>query len=257
MKKLHFFYLVLSAILVFNLTSCLTIHEKKVVPAPYVPEPSAFQEVEVEDSFNIYFSTASRPVIDGSFEDWDGLEGIHARTMVYGGTFNPESADGHFVYRTDGQYLYVFADISDEDARTNPYEIAQAWRGDSIELFFGTDTSSHKFYKASDVRVRIASNSKTDINDVKVSFNDILTENPDIQVAFVFNDSGYKVEAALPLEDMGGKNLKLKDKVRGDFQINDADGGKERIRLIHWHSKADNTYMDASSWGDGKVVPLK
>ena len=95
------------------------------------------------------------------------------------------------------------------------------------------------------------------MRDVKVSFNDVLTENPDIQVAFVFNDSGYKIEAALPLSDLGGKNLKVKDKVRGDFQINDADNGKERIRLIHWHSKADNTYMDASSWDNGKVVPLK
>jgi len=256
-KKFHFIYLVLGSILILNLTSCLTINEKKAVPAPYVPEPSAFQDVEVEDSFNIYFSKDELPVIDGNFDEWEGLEGIHTRTMVYGGSFNPESADGHFVYRSDGEYLYLFADITDDDARINPYEIAQAWRGDSIELFFGTDTSSHKFYKASDVRVRIASNSKTDMRDVKVSFNDVLTENPDLQVAFVFDERGYKIEAAFPLEELGGKNLKVKDKVRGDFQINDADGGKERIRLIHWHSKADNTYMDASSWGNGKVVPLK
>ena len=52
------------------------------------------------------------------------------------------------------------------------------------------------------------------------------------------------------------KKLKPKQKVRGDFQINDADDGKERSRLIHWNSGKDNTYVDASSWGDGLVVDL-
>ncbi|MCQ2591202.1 MAG: hypothetical protein MJ188_00330 [Treponema sp.] len=254
MKK--FYLLFWSALVCLSFTACLTINEKQIVPPPYVPEETESVDIEVEKSFPIYFSKDDKPVIDGEFDDWDGLEGIHVRTMVYGGTFKPENADGHFVYRTDGSYLYVFADITDDDPRTNAYEIAQAWRGDSIELFFGTDTSSHKFYKPTDVRVRIASNSEEDINDVKVSLNDILTTNPEISVAYVFTETGYKIEAAFPMSVLGGKELKVNQKVRGDFQINDADGGKERISLIHWNSHQDNTYLDASSWGNGKVVEL-
>lgn len=256
MKKIFFLFSCIFSL--FGITSCLTVNAKKIVDAPYMPEQTEeIQNLEQESEFLIYFSKNDIPVIDGSFDEWKNLDGIHTRRMVYGGTFNPESADGFFVYRTDGENLYVFADITDDDPRTNAYEISQAWRGDSIELFFGTDTSSHKFYKSSDVRVRIASNNKNDMNDVKVSLNDVLSEDTSIQVAFVFNDNGYKIEAAFPLSILGGKTIKLKDKVRGDFQINDADGGKERIRLIHWNSKADNTYMDASSWGNGRVVPLK
>jgi hypothetical protein len=41
-----------------------------------------------------------------------------------------------------------------------------------------------------------------------------------------------------------------------EFQINDADDGKERSRLVHWMSQEDKTYMDASTWGDGKVIAL-
>ena len=254
MKKFYLFILSLGAFLCF--TSCLTINEKKIVPAPYIPEETDAVDVEVEKFFPIYYSKDDVPEIDGEFDEWNGLEGIHVRTMVYGGTFKPENADGHFVYRTDGTNLYLFADITDDDPRTNAYEIAQAWRGDSIELFFGTDISNHKFYKPTDVRVRIASNSMEDINDVKVSLNDVLTTNPEIKVAYVFNDNGYQIEAVLPLTVLGSKDLKMNQKVRGDFQINDADGGKERIGLIHWNSRADNTYLDASSWGNGKVVEL-
>lgn len=254
MKKFYLF--VLCAVIAGCFTSCLTINEKKIIPAPYIPEKTEAVDVEVEKFFPIYFSKESLPVIDGKFDDWEGLEGVHVRTMVYGGTFNPESADGHFVYRTDGDTLYLFADITDEDPRTNAYEIAQAWRGDSIEIFFGTDTSSHKFYKPTDIRVRIASNSEEDIRDVKVSLNDVLTENSGIDATYVFTDTGYKIEASFPLDVLGGVKLKLNQKVRGDFQINDADDGKERIRLIHWNSRGDNTYMDASSWGNGKVVEL-
>lgn len=254
MKKINLF--ILSVCSVFCFASCLTVNAKKIVEAPYIPEAQDIVEVTVEKEFPIYYSKESLPVIDGEFDDWDGLEGIHVRTMVYGGTFNPDNADGHFVYRTNGSTLFLFADITDDDPRTNAYEIAQAWRGDSIEIFFGTDTSSHKFYKPTDVRVRIASNSEEDINDVNISFNDVLTVNPEIQVAYVFDERGYKIEAAIPLSLLGGKEIKLNQKVRGDFQINDADGGKERIRLIHWNSRADNTYLDASSWGNGRVVEL-
>ena len=56
---------------------------------------------------------------------------------------------------------------------------------------------------------------------------------------------------------MSIKKLKPKQKVRGDFQINDGDEGKERSRLVHWNSRKDNTYLDASAWGDGIVVALE
>ena len=161
----------LGAVSLLGFTSCLTVNAKKVVEAPYMPEPvqKVQTAVEVENEFLIHFSKTDKPVIDGNFHEWANLDGIHVRRMVYGGTFNPENADGLFVYRSDGEYLYLYADITDDDARTNNYEISQAWRGDSIELFFGTDLSAHKFYKPTDVRVRIASNSKEDIFDVQAN----------------------------------------------------------------------------------------
>lgn len=256
MKKL--LTVLICGISVFTLASCLTIKEKKIVEAPYRPDANQVEEVvDIENSFLVYFSDVEKPVIDGEFMDWDGLEGIHVRRMVYGGFFNQENTDGEFILRTDGEILYVYADITDDDVRPNDYEISQAWRGDSIEFFFGTDLSSHRFYKATDVRVRITSRSEDDIFDVGIGINDSPVQNKEIQAAVVRTETGYKVEASFPLSMLGGKKLSRKQKIRGDFQINDADEGKERSRLLHWNSKGDNTYMDASSWGNGLVVSLE
>ena len=241
----------------FCFTSCLTINAKKIVEAPYVPEVvEGVQNVEVEKFATAYFSKDSIPEIDGNFAEWSGLEGVHTRKQIYGGTFNPKNADGFFTLRTDGENLYIYADITDDDAGINTNPAPQAWRADSIEFFFGTDTKSHSTYKDTDVRVRIIPRSFTDIFDVGIGINDEETENPDIKVAYVFTKGGYKVEGKFPLSVLGGKMLKNGQKFRADFQINDADGGKERTGLLHWNSGEDNTYANPGSWGNGKVISL-
>ena len=68
--------------------------------------------------------------------------------------------------------------------------------------------------------------------------------------------SDAKHAAALGISASVYKMLKKGQNVRFDYQINDADNGKERTGLLHWHSPNDNTYADPSGWGDGKVVAL-
>ena len=239
------------------LSSCLTVHAKKIVEAPYIPEEAFSDAVPVKEANSyFYYSENDVPEIDGEFNEWKDLEGVHTNQMVYGGSFNPSNADGYFIVRTDGKNLYVFADVTDDDPNINTLEPAAAWRGDGVEFFFGTDTSKHTYFKDSDVRVRIVPHSKSDIFDVGVGLNDTPVASDEIKVAAVYSEHGYKVEGKFPLSLLGGKDLSLKQKVRCDFQINDADNGKERTGLLHWNSPNDNTYSDPSSWGNGKVIPL-
>ena len=246
----------LCGILMTSFSSCLAINAKKIVDAPYYPPEEAFADAgEQEKNFKVYYSGSKSPVIDGDFKEWDGLDGIHVRRMVYGGMFNPENTDGLFKVRADDSFIYLFADIIDDQPQENKFPAPQGWRDDSIEFFFGTDTGYHTFYKSSDHRVRIVPQSKTNKSAYDVSLNDV-SMNGSIKAAIVYSEHGYKVEAAIPFSLMSIKKLKPKQKVRGDFQINDADDGKERARLIHWNSGKDNTYLDASSWGDGVVVDL-
>lgn len=239
------------------LSSCLTVNAKKIVEAPYIPEETKSTATAIkEDKSYFHFSENEIPEIDGVFSEWAGLEGVHTNQMVYGGSFDPENADGYFIVRTDGNFLYVFAEITDDDPNTNNFEAPAAWRGDGIEFFFGTDTSKHTFFKDSDVRVRVVPRSKTDIFDVGIGINDAPVTSEEIKVAAVFSETGYKIEGKYPLSLLGGKTLKPGQKVRCDFQINDADFGKERTGLLHWNSPSDNTYSNPASWGNGKVVPL-
>lgn len=239
------------------LTSCLTVNAKKIDAAPYIPEKTEAVAVgEKETLSKIYFSTSNFPKIDGNFAEWENLDGVHTREQVYGELFDPKNADGFFVARTDGENLYIYADVSDNDAGVNTYEIPQAWRGDSVEFFFGTDTSKHTSFKQSDVRVRIVPRSDSDKYDVAIGINDTEVQSDDIQAVVVYGDKGYQVEAKFPLALLGNKPLKLNQNLRIDYQVNDADGGKERTGLLHWNSPNDNTYADPSSWGNAKVVAL-
>jgi len=254
MKKCFVLAVTVSALL---LTSCLTVNQKKIIAPPYAPPVQQGADAgEKEKMFYVYYSPKDKPVIDGNFADWDGLQGVHARRMVYGGLFNPEDTDGLFVVRADDQYLYVYARIDDNDPEVNTFPAPQAWRGDSVEFFFGTDTSRHTFYKSTDHRVRIVPQSKTNKSAYDFSIDDVSIKNSDIKVAVVYSDKGYQIEAAIPFSLMGVTKLRIRQNVRGDFQINDADNGKERSRLIHWNSGKDNTYLDASSWGNGRVAAL-
>ena len=246
----------MSGALMLMLSSCLTVHAKKIVEAPYYPPEEAFADAgEQEKNFKVYYSSSKAPVIDGEFNDWEGLEGVKVRRMVYGGMFNPENTDGTFKLRADDAFLYVFADIIDDEPQENKFPAPQGWRDDSIEFFFGTDTGYHTFYKSTDHRVRIVPKSKSNKTAYDVGINDV-SMSGSIKAVIVYSEHGYKIEAAVPFSLLSIKKLKIKQKVRGDFQINDADGGKERSRLIHWNSGKDNTYLDASSWGDGIVIDL-
>ena len=258
MKKQKFIFAGLMAgMMITYFTSCLAINAKKIVDAPYYPPEEAFADAgEQEKNFKVYYSSSKSPVIDGEFKEWDGLDGIHVRRMVYGGVFNPENTDGLFKVRADDNFLYIFADILDDQPQENKFPAPQAWRDDSIEFFFGTDTGYHTFYKNTDHRIRIVPQSKKNKFAYDVGVNDV-SMNGSIKAAVVYSEHGYKIEAAVPFSLLSIKKLKPKQKVRGDFQINDADDGKERARLIHWNSSKDNTYVDASSWGDGIVVAFE
>ena len=246
----------ISGVLMTLFSSCLTVHAKKIIEAPYLPPEEAFESAgEQEKNFKVYYSSSKSPVIDGDFKEWEGLDGVKVRRMVYGGMFNPQNTDGLFKVRADDAFLYIYADITDDDPQENTFPAPQGWRDDSIEFFFGTDTGYHTFYKNTDHRVRIVPKSKTNKTAYDVSVNDV-SMSGSIKAMVVYRENGYTIEAAVPFSLLSIKNLKPKQKVRGDFQINDADGGKERSRLIHWNSGKDNTYLDASSWGDGIVVDL-
>ncbi|MDF1569173.1 MAG: sugar-binding protein [Spirochaetaceae bacterium] len=211
----------------------------------------------------VFFSTADRPEFDGDFSEWAGLDGPLTRLAVYGGSHVPEDAEAFFVLRTDGVNLFVYCRVTDDIAHENFLPGSMAWRSDTPEIFFGTTTSKHRKYTAGDNQIRLVPRSKDDIMAVDIVINQRTVdaymvdgqEGTIFQAAAVYFDGGYEIEASIPLSLMMIDELKVGQKVRCDFQVNDADE-TERDRMVHWMSDKDTPWFDPSVWGNGAVAEL-
>lgn len=249
------------------LASCVTNYPKNVMEPPWVPEEdeaSSGIEYDLPDQntlFSIHYSETNKPQIDGDFEDWANVEGIKTQLAVYGGRHVPEDAEAFFALRTDGVNLYIYCDVLDDRANVNFLPGSMAWRGDTAELFIGTTLSRHKKYVNGDNQIRLVPRSTEDVMDVDIVVNQRtagshLLGNRGEEIlagAARYKEGGYVIEASIPLSILMIDSLKPGQKVRGDFQVNDADE-TERDRMIHWISDKDTPWFDPSVWGNGIVV---
>lgn len=150
--------------------------------------------------------------IDGEFEEWDGLERMVTETAVYGGEHKPRDAEGSFTLATDGETLFIFGDIRDDNVRLNTFHNSLAWKGDSLEVYFGTLSAFHEDYEIGDVQMRIVPRSDEDLfeQDFYISYDyggGGTTALGDVAIEIKRN--GYLVEAAILLEEIENPNISI------------------------------------------------
>lgn len=234
------------------LGGCLSTTARRPVPPPWVPGEGADELPPPIGEVAPIFWLDTAPVIDGVFDEWDGLVSADPYVSVYGGGHDPADASARFAVATDGVQLFIFAAVTDDVANENPLSPAMAWRNDSIEVFFGVETGNHRTYADGDNQIRVVPVSRTDPAAYSLAINDIdMTRQTDARA--VFTDVGYTIEAAIDLSLLLIDGLEEGQDVRVEFQINDGDQ-TERDRLVHWMSDKDDPWFDASVWGDGKIV---
>lgn len=257
------------SILLALLNGCVTNYPKEVMEAPWVPQNQdsaageSYDRPDENTQVPVFFSDTDRPVIDGDFSEWAGLDGPLTRIAVYGGQHIPEDAEAFFVNRTDGVNYYAYIRITDDLAHENFLPGSMAWRGDTPEIFFGVNTTKHKKYQRGDNQIRLVPRSKESPFEVDIVINQrtvgaYMVEGQEgalLSAAAVYFDGGYEIEASIPLSLMSIDGLKTGQKIRCDFQINDADE-TERDRMILWMNEKDTGWFDPSAWGKGAVVEL-
>ncbi len=248
-KKL---YVLLSCALLF--AGCVLTTEKSSIEPPW--NPDAQREVvefepPVDEVVPVYW-VETPPAIDADFSEWENLDGPVTRIVVFGAFHDPKDAEARFVLKADAEHLYIYARVTDDRVNENKLPGGLAWRGDSVEIFFGTDTSNHANYRGSDSHIRIVPKDREDPFNFELAVNDI-TQTERTTAAVIFNEDGYEIEAALPLQLLRIDSLKPGQRIRCEFQVNDADT-TERDRLIHWMSERDDPWYDASVWGWGQVT---
>ena len=194
------------------------------------------------------------PKIDGNFSDWEGLEGSTTTKVVFEGQHPAGDGVGFFVLRSDNKNLFVYADVFDVTPHEVDLPAPIAWRDDSVEIYIGTRTDPHQKLEKDDNHIRIAPVSKDDITAFSLSVNDVEVTDQ-CEAAVVYNDKGYTIEARIPLQLLLIKKFSVNQKIRVEYQVNNA-AKIERDREMHWMSPKDDPYYDASVWGDAVVLPL-
>lgn len=203
----------------------------------------------------VLYLGATAPVLDGEVEDWNGLAGTSPERWTFGDFKAPKDPSAVFVLRTDNKRLYVWAEVIDADANENELPAPLAWRNDSLELYLGVGDGSHTKFALGDNQIRLVPMSRTEPTKLGVSVNDRVVAEGDVAGWVTYTAKGYRIEAAIPLRILRIKGFTVGQNIRAEFQINDATTG-ERENMLHWNSTKDNTYYDASSWGDGVVEAL-
>lgn len=235
--------------------SCFTMTEKEPIPSPWTPDMVDKAAAKIKppvDEIVPFYLVDKGPEIDGDFMEWQGLVGAVTKIVVLGSVHDPMDVEASFFLKTDGENLFVYVSVIDDIPNENGLSGSMAWRGDSVEVFLGTDTSTHDKFKIGDNHIRIVPKNMLDPFDYELSINDI-SKVEKTSAAVIFTETGYEIEASIPLKLLQIQELKEGQNLKCEFQVNDGDNA-ERDRLVHWMSETDNPWSNPSVWGRGIVV---
>ena len=211
---------------------------------------SAAALAEVDESGRLIVPESSvAPVIDGVLDEvWQnvGEEGVLITEIINTTSAVPEDANDlsatfQVMYKDDNFYIYVVVQDSVLD-----YTFSD-WQGDGVELFFDGDNSKGSSYDSvNDNQIRIT------VDDVELA--DIDSSLPVEGTAFsvLLTDVGYNIEASFPLSTL---QIIPENTFGFEVQINDNDDGSDRETMIRWFSNDNDSWRDASLFGEAVLVP--
>jgi len=205
---------------------------------------------EVDDSGRLIVpETSVAPIIDGELDDlWQSAseESLLIVDIINATSAVPEDVSdlsGRFKVMYDDDNLYFFIEVQDS---VLDYQFSD-WQGDSVEIFFDGDNSKGSTYDGvNDNQIRI--------NSDDVELGDIGSSLPVDGTVFMvlLTDVGYNIEAAFPLAVL---QIAPENVFGFEVQLNDNDGGGGRETLIRWFSNDNNSWQDASLFGEAILVP--
>ena len=212
---------------------------------------SAAALADVDESGRLIVpETSVAPVIDGELEDvWQnvGEESLLITDIINAGGNVPPDDDsdlsGIFKVMYDADNIYFFLAVQDS---VLDYEFSD-YRGDSVEIYFDGDNSKGSSYDGiNDNQIRI--------NTDDAVLDDLGKNLPIDGTTFkvLLTDTGYNIEAAFPLVVL---QLVPEQTFGFEVQLNDNDGGGDRETMIRWFSNDNNSWQDASLFGEAILVP--
>lgn len=228
-----------TAVAMMLLSGCLTVNQKDILPAPYVPEIRS----DAAAASTLY-------LFDGEI-DWTKTDGVYALKLSHGMNYNPEDAEAYFQIASDNENLYARVSVRDDSIVTTDAEPALAWDYDSVELFIGRDTRRHTAFDETDHMIRV--NQKDDGSGQMGLDDELYTGGG---VVYEMTEDGYVVYISVPFADLGWDKLEDGDTIRAEYALNDNDS-LTREQKLQWMGNDDLAYADASKWGNVTVREVR
>jgi len=192
--------------------------------------------------------TSVAPVIDGELDGvWHnvGESRCLIADIVNADSATPESwydLFATFKVMADADNAYVFIEVQDS---VIDYTFSNH-QGDGVEIFFDGDNSKGSTYDGvNDTQIRIT------VDDVELADTDSALSKEGTVFKVLLTDLGYNIEASFPLAVL---QIDPGNTFGFEMQINDNDGAGDRETIMRWHSDDNDSWQNASLFGQAQLV---
>lgn len=222
------------------------------------------RKFSVKKNFAVVPFLESAPItIDGVLNEWSGFPAIRLgkREQLLeereADSWNPYDISGVIKLCADKNNIYIAADITDDVGGINPYKDGDIWRGDGIELYLGFNgPTGDNWYGEGDFQIGLTPG----YNDTQPfcwiwKVGKLNKRFDSAEIASKKSDSGYTIEARLPIEELGVGELQSPKLLGFDIALNDLDDpeAKEKDFVLMWNGTNQN-WRDPSGWGVLKLL---
>lgn len=200
------------------------------------------------------------PVVDGDFSEWEGIPEIaldrESQIARNSGVWTKEDASARVRAWFTGDTMSIAAEVADDGPLHNPNPPLRMYQGDALEVFVGFQGPSSRTVidKAVEFQIGLAPTSDTGKPSAFWFHKDVPIDGATVVV--LPTESGYRIEASIPLKELGVSGLPLKSGTALAFDVTlddlDADdwapAGNDPGRSLAWTGGAAN-WIDPSGWG--------
>jgi hypothetical protein len=146
--------------------------------------------------------------LDGKLDDWEGVTplSLDRKDLIFKSPYNwsgPEDHSINYYAATDGEYLYVAAEVTDDDV--TPDAKADPWFSDGIEFFWDTRPEKTRTARRSPEtgQVILAIPADGSNRPAQSWFMNGLPKPENFQAVYAPREGGYVIEISVPLKEIG------------------------------------------------------
>lgn len=189
--------------------------------------------------------------LDGDLNDWSGLT-FYDIPHDRGTAAADDDADASlsFAAVADDEWLYVAIDVADDAIQ---YGESDNWEDDSVEVYIDANNAKAESYEDDDAQITISAASIEREVDNPLITGSSGADGIGTQAAVIESDTGWIVEAGIPLTADNGKwDIAPAYDLSIGFQVhfNDDDDGGGRDHKLIWSDKDVDT---DTSWNNPGV----